>query len=396
MIIQEGIFLKQEITTYISSCKEDLYSLCKFLYENPEESYYEEKACSYITNLLEHNGFEVQKNFLDIKTSFFAKKGNGHPKICFVCEYDAIKDEGHVTGHNLLTTISVSSALGLSSIINKVQGSVIIIGCPGEYLGGTKSTMVRQGVFEDIDIVLAAHPNTVTAESGTSSAIIPLNVKFLGDSGLSFLNRGVYTSLDATLLTFNILNSLLKGFPEDVEINSILSQGGFTPLLLPIEADSKFYIRSKDMDIAKIAESKLREICLYVSKLMRVNYSISLYEPPNEELLTNITLNRLFSHNLKEAGIINICPPKDTTAGLSLGCVSQKVPTVYPYIDIVNSSNIKYGSKEFANATISNYAFENALKASNALCYTALDLIENENLLSEVKTEFYDFRKDLY
>lgn len=393
---QEGIFLKQEIISHIASCEKDLYSLCKFLYENPEESYCEEKACSYITTLLKNNGFEVKENYLDIKTSFYAQKGSGYPKICFVCEYDAIKDQGHVTGHNLLTTISVSSALGLSKIIDKLQGTIIILGCPGEYLGGTKSTMVRQGVFDDIDVVLTAHPNIITAESGTSSAIIPLNVKFYGDSGLSFLNSSAYTSLDATLLTFNILNSLLKGFSKDVDINSVLSNGGYTPLLLPTETDSKFYIRSNDMDIAKVAESKLREICLYVSKLMRVKHAISLYEPPNEELLTNITLNRLFSHNLKEAGIIEISEPKDTSAGLSLGCVSHKVPSIHPYIDIVNGENIEYGSLEFAKATISDYAFQNAMKASHALCFTALDLIENVNLLSEVKTEFYEFKKNLY
>lgn len=391
--------MKQQVTSYISSNKDELYSLCKFLYDNPEESYCEEKACNYISEFLEEKNFKVQKNFLDIKTSFFAKKGEGHPKICFVCEYDAIKDQGHVTGHNLLTTISVSSAIALGNIIDTVKsvsGTVIIIGCPGEYLGGTKSTMVRQGVFDDIDAVLTTHPNIFSAESGTSSAIIPLNIKFFGDSGLSFLNRGVYTSLDASLLTFSILNSLLKGFPKDVDINSILSNAGSTPLLLPTEADSKFYIRSKDMDIAKVAESKLREICLYVSKLMRVNYSISLYEPPNEELLTNITLNRLYSHNLKEAGIINMEGPKDTSAGLSLGCVSHKVPCIHPYVDIVHGANIEYGSIEFAKATISEYAFENAMKASASLCFTALDLLTNENLLSEVKDEFYHFKKDLY
>jgi hypothetical protein len=129
---------------------------------------------------------------------------------------------------------------------------------------------------------------------------------------------------------------------------------------------------------------------------MRVKHAISLYEPPNEELLTNITLNRLFSHNLKEAGIIDIAEPKDTSAGLSLGCVSHKVPSIHPYIDIVNGENIEYGSLEFAKATISDHAFQNALKASHALCFTALDLIENVNLLSEVKTEFYEFKKNLY
>ncbi|MDZ7548176.1 M20 family peptidase, partial [Clostridium perfringens] len=58
-------------------------------------------------------------------------------------------------------------------------------------------------------------------------------------------------------------------------------------------------------------------------------------------------------------------------------------------ISIVNNDNIKYGTKEFCNATISDYAFEEAMKAALSLSFTGYDIILNENLLSEVKNEFY-------
>lgn len=381
--------MKQEMISYLSTCSDDIYKLCKYLYDNPENSYSETKSYTYIMDFLSKYDFNVESNFLDLSTSFCATKGSGYPKVCFLCEYDAVPGEGHLTGHNLLTATSISAALALGKILDKIGGSLVVIGCPGEYLGGTKSVMVKQGVFDDIDIVLLAHPDVVTSESGSSCAIIPLNIKYIGNSGLSFLNKGVYTSLDSILLTFNILNSLLKGFPEDVEVNSILSKGGSTPLLIPIESEAKFYIRSKEMDVARIAESKLREIVIYVSKLTRVQYSISLYEPENEELVTNRTLNRLFSHNLKENGIINIDPPRDINAGLSLGLVSKHVPCIHPYISIVEDKNIKYGTKEFSEATISEYAMKECTKAALSLAFTAFDIITNETLLAEVKNEFY-------
>lgn len=381
--------MKQEMISYLSTCRNDIFDLCKYLYDNPEDSYNETKGCKYISDLLLKYDFEVKNNFLDLSTSFYATKGNGHPKVCFLCEYDAIPGEGHITGHNLLSSTSIAAAIALGKVIDKIGGTVVVIGCPGEYLGGTKSVMVKQGVFADIDVVLLAHPDIVTSESGSSSAIIPLSIKFISDNGLSFLNKGKYTSLDGVLLTFNILNALLKGFPEDVEVNSILSQGGFTPLLLPSESEAQFYIRAKDMDTAKIAENKLREIAIYVSKLIRVQYSISLYEPENEELITNRTLNRLFSHNLKENGIINISEPRDVYSGLSLGIVSKTLPCIHPYISIIEDTTIKYGSKEFANATITEYALEQSLKGAQALAFTGLDIIQNQNLLCEVKDEFY-------
>lgn len=381
--------MKQEMISFLSSNFQEIKQLCDFLYSNPEESYKEKEASSYICELLTKYKFETQKDYLDIPNCFYATKGSGYPKICYLCEYDAIVNEGHITGHNALTSISVGAALALGNIITKVSGTVILIGCPGEYLGGTKLTLTKQGVFDDIDVVMECHPYNTTAESGTSYAIIPLSIKYTGNSGLSFLNRGNYTSLDCILLTFNILNSLLKGFPKDVEVNSILSKGGDTPLLVPLESEAKFYIRAKEFEIAELAENKLREIARYVSNLTHIPNIISLYESYNEELVTNRTLNRIFNNNLKENGIIDISPPLDIYAGLSIGAVSKKVPCIHPYICVKNDANIKYGTKDFADCTISEYALSQIYKASIALASTGLDILEREDLLQEIKSEFY-------
>ncbi|NME83956.1 M20 family peptidase [Clostridium sp. SM-530-WT-3G] len=385
--------MKQETISFLSTCEQDIKELCTYLYENPEISYNEYKSSKYICNLLEKYNFNIEKNILGIENSFIAQKGNGHPKICYLCEYDAIEDYGHITGHNMVTSISVEAAIGLGNLIDKgnLNGSVIIIGCPGEYLGGTKSTMVKQEIFDDIDVVMVAHPDTSTCESGSSSAIIPVGVKFFGTNGLSFLNKNTYNSLDAALLSFNILNSLKKGFPENLDINSVISNGGYTPLLLPSEAEIKFYIRAGNTKLAEYGDSTIRKIILTVCDLTGISSKFFLYECPNKELITNRTLNRLFSHNLKEHGIININPPKDIYAGLSLGDVSHKVPCIHPYISIIeNNSSIKYGSKEFAKATISEFGLSQCHIAAKALCSTAIDLMENEKLLNEIKIEFYN------
>ena len=389
--------MRQEVISYLSTEKEALFNLCKFLHDNPEDSYKEYDACKYICNFLRDRDFDVREKFLDLDTAFYAKKGNGYPKICFLCEYDAIKSKGgHITGHNLLTTISITSALGLSKVIEKSGGTVILIGCPGEYLGGTKSTYVRQGIFDDIDVVLTTHPDIITSESGTSKAIIPLKVTFKGHDGLSFLDFDSFTSLDGTMLTFNVINALSKGFCKKANIHTILSQGGVTPLLRPVESEGKLYIRAESTKTAKCIENKIRNLIACISDTMNLESCVELYEPPNEELLSNQVLNRLYSHNLKENGIINIGKPRDIDAGLSLGTVSHKVPCIHPYINIVDNVNIDYGTKEFADATISSFAQEQALSASYALISTALDLIESDFLLSEVKETFNRSKENLY
>ncbi len=388
--------MKQEIISFLSTYQDDIKKLAVYLYENPEISYNEYNSSKYICDMLKRYNFNITEKFLDIDNAFYAQKGSGYPKICFLCEYDAIEDEGHITGHNLVTTISVAAAITLGSIIEKIGGSSIIIGCPGEYLGGTKGTMVRQGVFDDIDVVMVAHPDIETCESGSSSAIIPLGLKYMGNKGLSFLNKKAYTPLDATLLTLNILNSIRKGLPENLEISSIISNGGYTPLLLPSKSEIKFYIRAINTELAELGDNKIRTIAHHVSELTDVEHKFFLYECPNAELITNRTLNRLFSHNLKENGIIHINPPKNIYAGLSIGDVSHKVPCIHPYISVLDEDNrdIKYGSAEFAKNTVSDFAIKQCIIAAASLTHTAIDLIENESLLKEVKSEFYETIKE--
>ena len=77
--------MKTQAISYIESLKDEILNISKYLYSNPEESYKEVKACSYLINLLKSHGFTVKEKFLDIDTSFYASIGNGYPKICFIC-----------------------------------------------------------------------------------------------------------------------------------------------------------------------------------------------------------------------------------------------------------------------------------------------------------------------
>ncbi|MDF2883818.1 MAG: amidohydrolase [Clostridiaceae bacterium] len=386
--------MKQEIISYLTTISNEMFQLSKYLYDNPETSFNEFKACKYITAILEKNKFNVTNNFLSIPTAFFAEYGSGHPKICYVCEYDAVENLGHITGHNLISSMSLAAALGVSKVIPKTGGTVIVIGCPGEFINGSKVVMSKEGVFDDIDIVLMAHPDIITAESGTSKAILPLSVKYKSNDGLAYRSTGHYSALDAALLTFNAINSLTKGFKKDFDINGVIVNGGSSPYLIPSETECKFYIRTSKMTDAVKIEEKIRKLIDTIGTIMEISFNISIYESPYDELITNKTLSRLFSHNLKEAGIIDILDSKDTLSGLSLGTVSHRVPCIHPYVSIIDDNVIDYSSKEFAMATISDFAQDKVMKTAQSLALTGLDIIENKALLSEIKNEFFAKRKE--
>ena len=380
--------MRQHIISHLSSFEDDIYEFSKHLYENPEESFNEYKAYSYIVDMLKEHNFDVQEHFCQIPTSFYASYGSGYPKICYLCEYDAVKDKGHVVGHNLVSAMSLTAAIGLSSVMDKFEGTVIVIGCPGEYTSGAKVTLAKQGVFDDIDVVLMAHPDVSTHQNGTSMAILPLKITYKSTSGFTYRSTASYSALDACLFTFNAIGLLEKGFPEDCSIDGIIAKGGSTPSMNPSEAEGKFYIRAAKMCDAVKIECKIRELAKTVGSIMDVSSEVNLYELPYEELIPNDTLSRIFTHNLKESGIINVGDSQNTMSGLSLGTVSHIVPCIHPYIGIIDNPEIQYSSKEFADATISKYATENVLKAGYALAFTGLDMIEREDLLREVKMEF--------
>lgn len=386
--------MKQEMVTYLSTIKEDIFNLARFLYKNPEPSFQEHKSCSYLVNLLKKYKFNVKENYLDISTAFYAEYGNGFPKVCLICEYDAAGGSGHITGHNLISAMSVGAALALAKIQSKAGGTIVVLGCPGEFKSGAKITMAKQGTFEDIDAVLMAHPDVITAESGTSTAVMPLQVEYKSSPGFAYRKKEGYTALDACLFTFNAFTFLMKGLKEGTDIEGIIVRGGSTPYLIPDETEAKFYIRAQKMCHITTVEQHIRDFVNMTSKIMSVESKVSLYELPYEELITNSTLSRIFSHNLKESGIIDIGGQKDTYSGLSLGTVSHLVPCIHPYISIAEDHSIRYGSMEFAQATVTPYALDRVLKTAEALAFTAFDLIQKKELVNEIVTELHEELKN--
>ncbi|AVP55400.1 M20 family peptidase [Clostridium tetani] len=382
--------MKQYIKSYINTIDNDLYNISKYIYENPESSFNEYKACNYLTNILKQNNFKVKDNFIDISTSFFAEYGYGFPKICFICEYDAFEGCGHLTGHNLISSMSIGAALSLSKAVSNLKkGSVVVIGCPGEFKGSSKVTMVKQGVFKNIDAVLMAHPNTITMESGTSMATIPLKITYKSQPDIAYKKLEDFSALDACILTLNILNLLNKKIGKDTYINSSLNNHVASPLYVPSNSDIELYIRGSKMDTLIPLEEKIRSICKFISDFMDVDNENFIFEMPYDELITNDTLSRIFSHNLKEAGIIDISPANKNFSSLSIGSISKVTPCIHPYISITKDISINYLSNEFAKATISSFAHDVVLKTSQALALSGLDLIQRENLINEMNNSFH-------
>ncbi|MCK4310859.1 MAG: hypothetical protein KAV80_05345, partial [Methanomicrobia archaeon] len=102
----------------------------------------------------------------------------------------------------------------------------------------------------------------------------------------------------------------------------------------------------------------------------------------------NDTLADIFEKNIKSLGITVDKPKEFGGLGSSdIGNVSCVVPSIHPFIKI-SDKELRSHSKEFAQASISEKGYEAIMMGAKAMILTALDIIENPELLKKIKAEF--------
>ena len=146
------------------------------IWQFAEVGYQEVKSSALLQSELTAAGFAVKRGVAGEPTAFVAEFGSGTPVIALLAEFDALPGlsqdsvpvrrplraggAGHGCGHHLLGTASVASAIALKRWMqaNGVKGTLRMIGTPAEEGGSGKVFMVRDGLFDDVDAVIAWHP----------------------------------------------------------------------------------------------------------------------------------------------------------------------------------------------------------------------------------------------
>ncbi|MBX4267839.1 M20 family metallopeptidase [Clostridium estertheticum] len=381
--------MKDQIIKQVNSIKEKLWEINDFIYYNPELGNEEFKAVYKLTTLLSEYSFKIETGIANRKTSFKAvydsnKKG---PTIAFLCEYDALPEIGHGCGHDMIGTISIGAAIGLSKVLEEVGGKIEVYGTPAEETNGAKSDMAKQGIFDNVDVAMIIHPYGKTCKSGPSLAMEALQFEFTGRSShaSSSPEEGI-NALDAVILMFNGVNAIRQHVTSDVRIHGIISEGGIAANIVPGRAVAKFYVRALKKSYLREVIKKVKNIASGAALMTGATLEISLYEPPFDDMNTNENLSETFNDNLRSLGITDINPPENI-GSLDMGNVSYIVPSIHPLLGIGNP-NLNLHTKEMAKATITNQAHNALIIGATALALTGYDVITNRNLLFKIKEEF--------
>ena len=242
-----------------------------------EVGYMEEKSSALLQSELKAAGFTVKPGVAGEPTAFIAEHGSGKPVIAILGEFDALPGlsqeavperrviragaPGHGCGHHLFGTASVAGAIALKQWMqaNNVKGTLRMIGTPAEEGGAGKVYMVRDGVFDDVDAVIAWHPgddNSVTGER--TMANISGKFRFHGVSAhaAGAPERG-RSALDAVEAMDFMTNYLREHIPDGSRIHYVITDGGRAPNVVPDEAEVYYVARHVEMTIVKDIWAKI-------------------------------------------------------------------------------------------------------------------------------------------
>lgn len=362
----------------------ELCEISDFIYQNPELGNEEYKAVEKLTSFLQEHNFEIETEFLGIKTAFRAtyysnKEG---PTIGYLCEYDALPEIGHGCGHNMIGAMSAGAGIILSKVLNEIGGKIIVYGTPAEETNGAKVIFAEQGVFDELDVAMMVHPSDKTIESGTSMALYPLQFTYTGKTAhaASCPQDGI-NALNSVIQLFNGIDALRQHVTPDVRIHGIITNGGVAANIVPDKAVAQFYFRASTKEILDDVLVKAKNIAQGAALMTGSKLEITRYELPNDNLKTNKSLSEAFSKNLRKLGVKDIYEAKDTGSS-DIGNVSHKTPTIHPYIGISNC-NVTGHSVNMADATITPFAHERLLIGTLALAYTGYDVLMSKVNLND-------------
>ena len=356
--------------------KDRLAEISEYIYHNPELGNQEFKAVEMLTSFLEEHHFTVEREFLNIKTAFratFDSKKEG-PTIGYLCEYDALPEIGHGCGHNMIGPMSAGAGVLLSKILDEVGGRIIVYGTPAEETDGAKVILAENGVFDELDVAMMAHPASETIRSGDTIALYPLQFTYKGKTAHAAASphEGI-NALNSVIQLFNGIDALRQHVTPDVRMHGIITSGGVAANIVPDEAVAQFYFRAATKETLEDVVEKVKKIAEGAALMTGATLSMERYELPYDNLVTNENLSEAFNENLRMLGITEI-KEKKSAGSSDIGNVSHITPTIHPYIGI-SDCHITAHSRALADATITPLGHERLLVGTLALAYTGYDVL---------------------
>ena len=234
--------------------------------------YLEEKSTRRLQRLPGQAGAStIETGIAGIPTAFLASRGSGKPVIGILAEFDALPGlsqaavphrqprvadaPGHACGHHLFGAASVLAAASVAEWLQETGagGTVRLYGTPAEEGGSGKVYMTREGLFDDVDVVLHWHPsdrNDASPSSSNANKSGRFQFHGIAAHAASAPDRG-RSALDGVEAMNFMVNLMREHVPSDSRIHYVITDGGDAPNIVPEFAEVYYYVRNPDPEVVK-------------------------------------------------------------------------------------------------------------------------------------------------
>ncbi|TLS38708.1 M20 family metallopeptidase [Pseudalkalibacillus caeni] len=453
------------VKEYLEDSKKAFEKISEYIYSHPETRFEEYSSAEFLVAECEKAGFEVQRNAGNIETAFVATYGSGSPVIGFLGEFDALsglgqepnqtsyiptdKNVGHGCGHNLLGTGAFAAACATKKFLeeNDLPGTVKFFGCPGEEGGSGKTFMVREGVFDGVDVALTWHPspgNSIMSLSSLANYQVYFRFKGLSSHAANSPHLG-RSALDAVELMNVGVNYLREHvIPEARMHYAITNTGGISPNVVQSDAEVLYLIRSPKVKQVDEIYKRVCKIAEGAALMTETELTIE-FDKACSNYIPNRSLEKLLQESLVDAGVKkpteneiafaeklwstlsegekesyldilkgfgyrghgsefegkylaeSISPYEPTEEVLSGSTDVADVSWVVPTAQLTTSTSAlgtPLHTWQMTTQGISSYAHKGMLRAAEAMALTAVRMVTNKEDLESVKQEFNEFKKE--
>ena len=256
---------KQAVLSALDNNSDHYSAVAHQIWELAEVGYQEYESSKLLQEEVRAAGFTIEAGVAAIPTAFVASYGSGSPVIGIMAEFDALPgisqkavpvpeeredvSAGHACGHHLFGAGSVAAAIAVKEWLEQTgqSGTVRLYGTPAEEGGAGKVYMVREGLFDDVDVVLHWHPGDRNdASAGTSLANRSAKFRFFGVSSHAAASpeRG-RSGLDGVEAFNYMMNLMREHVPQETRIHYVITGGGgMAPNVVPNQAEVFYYVRN--------------------------------------------------------------------------------------------------------------------------------------------------------
>jgi amidohydrolase len=276
-----------------------------------------------------------------------------------------------------------------SKVAEAAGGQVVFLGTPAEEGGGGKIEMIKAGTFEKIDAAMMFHPFDRDLLAHPALASVWLTFDFRGTPSHAALAPHVgHSALTACMDTFRLVDGQRVHFRDGVRVHGYVTNGGQAVNIIPEHAACEISVRALDgeeLDRVRAIVERCARAAAMASDVQIEMRSRRGYR----NLVNNMALARRFGDHLRALGRKpRERDPRVGAGSTDMGDVSHVVPSIHPWLAIVDEGTALCHEHRFAEAAAADPADRTALAAAKSMARTAVELLSDPALLAEVRAEW--------